>query len=268
MKAGFLPGGQGPLFYVIHEPADGPVRGCVLYVHPFAEELNKSRRMAARQARLLADQGYVVLMPDLHGCGDSGGDFGGARWGGWLDDLERSLDWLQARYPGPVALWGLRVGCLLISEFLTCRSVSPAALLYWQPVTHGERFLTQFLRLRMAAAMMGDGKETTAQLRARLDGGETLEVAGYALAPELAEGLAGAELAPPGAATLCWLEVAQGESPALLPASTRLIDGWRQQGARVHAAAVAGDPFWTTQEIHEAPALLEASLRCLQEVNA
>jgi len=265
MKAGFLAGGQGPLFHVLHEPANFPARGCVLYVHPFAEELNKSRRMAARQARLLADQGYVVFMPDLYGCGDSGGDFADARWDRWLADLEYCLDWLQDRYAGPLILWGLRVGCLLVSELLQARQITPAATLFWQPVTDGERFVTQFLRLRMAAGMLGAGKETTRELQARLDAGETLEVAGYALTPGLASGLAGARLAPPPGGPLCWLEVAQAESPTLPPVSTRLLENWQQQGVSVHSSVVQGDPFWTTQEIHDVPALLDASLRCLQE---
>lgn len=266
MKAGFLAGGQGPLFYILHEPVDRPVHGCVLYVPPFAEELNKSRRMAARQARLLAEQGYAVFMPDLYGCGDSGGDFADARWQDWLTDLGIGLDWLQERYPGPVILWGLRAGCLLISELLQSRQVTPAAVLYWQPVSDGERYLAQFLRLRMAAGMMGSAKETTGQLRARLEEGETLEVAGYALAPALADALAGARLVAMPGTPLAWLEVAHGDPPELPPVSTRLIDQWREQGMTIHAAAVRGDPFWTTQEIHEVPALLEASLAGLQAV--
>ena len=44
-----LDGGQR--FCIYHPPAlvsvNEPVRGLVLYVHPFAEEMNKSRRMAA-----------------------------------------------------------------------------------------------------------------------------------------------------------------------------------------------------------------------------
>ena len=43
-------------------------------VKAWAEEMNKARRMAALQARLLAENGYAVLQIDLHGCGDSSGD--------------------------------------------------------------------------------------------------------------------------------------------------------------------------------------------------
>jgi exosortase A-associated hydrolase 2 len=291
IRATFVNGEQGALFQILHEPVTQPVRGAVLYVHPFAEELNKSRRMVALQARRLAEQGYVVLMPDLHGCGDSSGDFSDARWEIWLSDLSDCLEQLQARYQAPLILWGLRAGCLLISDLLQARDEMPAATLFWQPVTNGELHLTQFLRLRMAAGMMGGAKETTAQLRARLDAGEVLEVAGYGLAPALAERLAAARLQPPKAGTVCWLEVTQAESPTLPPASARVVDVWQQAAEQtvlpgqslprssarqttqqrgidiqINTAVVQGESFWATQEICEVPALLAATEQALSEV--
>lgn len=288
-RATFVNGEQGALFQILHEPAAQPVRGAVLYVHPFAEELNKSRRMVALQARRLAELGYAVLIPDLHGCGDSSGDFSDARWGTWLQDLGQCVEQLQAGYQAPLILWGLRAGCLLISDLLQTRAEMPAATLFWQPVTNGELHLTQFLRLRMAAGMIGGAKETTAQLRARLDAGEVLEVAGYGLAPELAARLAAARLQPPKGGSVCWLEVTQAEPPTLPPASARVVDAWQQAGEqagervgqqlpqqadqqrgqqpsiRIETVVVQGEPFWATQEIREVPALLTATERALTE---
>ncbi len=269
-RADFVKGAaQGALFQILHEPATQPVRGAVLYVHPFAEELNKSRRMVALQARRLAELGYVVLIPDLHGCGDSSGDFSEARWETWLSDLGQCLEQVQASYQVPPILWGLRAGCLLISDLLQVRDEIPAATLFWQPVTNGELHLTQFLRLRMAAGMIGGTKETTAQLRARLDAGEVLEVAGYGLAPALAARLAAARLQPPKGGAVCWLEVTQAETPTLPPASARVVEAWQQaaeQSIRIETAVVQGEPFWATQEIREVPALLTATERALTEV--
>jgi len=88
MQAGFLDSSQGAVFYILHPPATKPVRGCILYSPPFAEELNKSRRMVALQARQLAASGYAVLLLDLYGCGDSGGEFDTATWSIWQDDLD------------------------------------------------------------------------------------------------------------------------------------------------------------------------------------
>jgi len=75
----FLPASRGERFCIFH-PAAGALRGAVLYLHPFAEEMNKSRRMAALQSRMLAARGIAVLQIDLFGCGDSSGDFGDASW--------------------------------------------------------------------------------------------------------------------------------------------------------------------------------------------
>lgn len=269
LQAGYLEGERGPLFYVLHPPVPTRVRGAILYVHPFAEELNKSRRMAALQARRFAAAGYAVLLPDHYGCGDSGGDFGEARWETWCEDLARCAAWLGARYQGPLLLWGLRTGCLLIDELLRTGRVDAAALLFWQPVVSGEQYLTQFLRLRVAAAMMGGDKETTAQLRQRLTAGEALEVAGYLLDPALTAALAGARLSGPYDIPLCWLEIALDGGTEISAGSRRTVDAWISQGiaqgAPVQARGVAGEPFWATQEISEAVALLDAGTDWLVE---
>jgi exosortase A-associated hydrolase 2 len=259
LQAGYLEGERGPLFYVQHPPASARARGAVLYVHPFAEELNKSRRMAALQARRFAAAGYAVLLPDHYGCGDSGGDFGDARWEVWREDLVRCAAWLGERHQGPLILWGLRSGCLLIDELLRAGRLDPAALLFWQPVANGEQYLTQFLRLRVAAAMLGGQKETTAELRQRLGAGEALEVAGYQLDPALAGAMADACLSGPYGVPLCWLEISLDGGAEISAGSRRVLDAWSGEGAAMQARGVPGEPFWATQEISEVAALLDAS---------
>jgi alpha-beta hydrolase superfamily lysophospholipase len=67
-EAFFLPAASGQRFCLFHQPDSlTAARGAVVYVHPFAEEMNKSRRMAALQAKALAAAGYAVLQIDLHG---------------------------------------------------------------------------------------------------------------------------------------------------------------------------------------------------------
>ena len=78
-EAFFLDMEPGQRFCLFHPPA-GTCRGAALYVPPFGEEMNKSRRMAALQARALAAAGFGVLQLDLYGCGDSSGEFAEARW--------------------------------------------------------------------------------------------------------------------------------------------------------------------------------------------
>ena len=235
--------------------------------------MNKARRMAALQARRLAAEGWGVLQLDLHGCGDSAGDFGDASWDSWRADVALGLAWLQERLgdvlPQAPGLWGLRLGALLALDY-ACRPAGPAVsqLLLWQPVLQGSAHLTQFLRLHVAAGMLGEGGAggSTAALRATLGAGQALEIAGYTLAPALAQALDAADaaaLAPPCPAA--WLEVVAQEGRALPPAAQRMLAQWQAGGASVTAQAVAGPPFWATQEIAEAPALLDASCRALHE---
>ncbi|HEX6736185.1 MAG TPA: hydrolase 2, exosortase A system-associated, partial [Azonexus sp.] len=87
MQPDFLTVHGGQRFCLFHPAQDGVAKGAVLYLHPFAEEMNKARRMAALQSRALAAAGYDVLQFDLLGCGDSSGDFADATWPAWREDV-------------------------------------------------------------------------------------------------------------------------------------------------------------------------------------
>src|SRR5438045_2789030 len=111
-EAFFLQGEAGERFCVFYAARGAPL-GSVIYLHPFAEEMNKSRRMAALQARAFAARGYAVLQIDLLGCGDSSGGFDDARWSRWKHDVRNAQRWLSDHAEGPMHLWGLRLGALL-----------------------------------------------------------------------------------------------------------------------------------------------------------
>ena len=190
-EAFFLPLDRGSRSCLLHVPSrDAPVSGSILYVHPFAEEMNKSRRLVAMQARALSAAGWTVLQMDLYGCGDSAGDFADADWSIWLSDVVAGANWLRKRTGSPPAMWGLRAGCLLISQAATQMDKAPDLLL-WQPVLSGQQYLNQFLRLKVAGRLFeaesGD-RIGTAELREKLLQGEAVEVAGYTLSPGLASG--------------------------------------------------------------------------------
>ena len=261
LQAFFLPmAAGGQRFCVARWPEAQAVRAWVIYVHPFAEEMNKSRRMAALQARALAAQGFGVLQLDLLGCGDSDGDFGDASWAKWLDDLLALAAWAMARQAAPLWWWGLRAGCLLAAEAAALWG-GPGHFLFWQPVVSGSAALTQFLRLKVAGeAMSGQDRQRTGDLRVALQAGQALEVAGYVLPPGVANGLATASLArPAGAETLIWLETSHRPDPELLPASKVALALWQAAPCRINSAAVSGPAFWQTVEIEDAPALISAS---------
>ena len=265
-EAFFLPVADGQRFCLVNRPALGVQEiGAVLYIHPFAEEMNKSRRMAALQSRALAAAGYIVLQIDLHGCGDSSGDFGDATWAGWLDDIEQAARWLRQQSRGDFWLWGLRVGGLLASEAAQ-RLDYPCKLLLWQPVISGKQFLQQFLRIKIAGDLAGgDNKGKMERLRQQLQQGEAVEVAGYMLSPELAEGLTRAELnPPPSLARVEWLDISARPDASITPVTDARIKAWQSVSHVVRATSVCGLAFWQTAEIEECPALVEASLLAMR----
>jgi exosortase A-associated hydrolase 2 len=292
MQAFFLQARQGQRFCLFHPPGQH-ARGALLYVHPFAEEMNKTRRMAALQARSFARQGYGVLQIDLYGCGDSSGDFADARWDIWKQDLTLALDWLAARHYGPIGIWGLRLGALLALDFSVDGDRFLERLILWQPVLSGKIHLNQFLRLRVASQMLGmdDAPSVSnASLRMQLAGGSSVEVAGYELSAELASAIDGKDgtMLTPRCPTY-WFESTtinsaesidgiknevksgrkndetarmkhgEGDTPALSPVVARSAARWRTAGVALHLHPLCGAPFWATTEMTECQAMLAAT---------
>ena len=246
---------------LFHAPA-GEVRSRILYLHPFAEEMNKSRRMVALACRALAAAGHAVLQIDLRGCGDSSADFGDASWADWQADVRLGLDWLDTHVAAaPQWLWGLRVGSLL-----ACADWGrPVNFLFWQPSVSGKLALQQFLRLKLAAEMAsGATKGLMESMKAELAAGGEVEIAGYRLAAGLASGLDAAALGPIGLpGRVEWLEVNAREGAVLSPVSEQALKSWSDAGWQVRAQIVPGPGFWATSEIELAPALLEATVAAL-----
>lgn len=283
----FLDAGSRGQRLCVHYPAQrtptanaapGAALGQVLLLPPFAEEMNKARRMTALAARAFAAAGLEVLTLDLLGCGDSSGDFGDAGWQDWLDDVRLAAAWLDARAQAPddaadvrkppLWLWGVRAGALLAPALLDAAaglSDRPLHLLLWQPVTSGKLQLQQFMRLRVAADLIGgQAKGAVQAMREQLTRGESVEIAGYQLSPALATGLEAAQMKPsPRVSRVAWLELSPREDATLTPAATMAIDAWTAQGALVRAGVCRGASFWASTEIEEAPALIEASLAAL-----
>jgi exosortase A-associated hydrolase 2 len=264
----FLQADYGRRFCLYHPPqAEKECRGAFIYVHPFGEEMNKSRRMAALQARAFAAMGFGVLQIDFYGCGDSSGDFSDARWDIWKQDIVAAREWLEERVSAPVSLWGLRLGALLALDFAKSAKKKVDQIILWQPVISGESFLTQFLRLRLANEMLSADRGTegstggTSALRNTLRAGESLEVAGYELTPELAsaiDGLKAVELAVTDS-PVHWFEIVAEPGRPMTPIGGKVVSAWRQSEVKLFLHLVPCLPFWATQEIAECPGLVTAT---------
>lgn len=273
LQAFFLPtpgGLPGHRFCLFHPAKGDTARGCVVYIHPFAEEMNKARRMAALQAQALAREGFAVLQIDLLGCGDSSGDFGDATWRAWLDDVASACWWLRKHGVGtggqgvPLWLWGLRAGCLLAAEVATAWN-EPCHLLFWQPPAAGRLLLQQFLRLKVAGDVIdGKAKGAMESMRRQLAAGESVDIAGYRLSADLAAGLEKSSAQPAAAHAgkverLAVLELSTRQDASLGPATEKLAAQWRAAGVAVCSQIVNGPAFWQTTEIEDAPALVAAT---------
>jgi len=256
-------------FCFFHAPR-GSMRGSVLAVHAFAEELNKSRAAVADGARALADAGFAVLAIDLAGCGDSAGDFADASWDAWLADLAAGWQWLDEHTSGERWLWGTRFGALLANRFAEHASPPVDGLLLWQPVANGTQHLTQFLRLKTVGGLLRDASSAAApdvetSPRAALAAGEVVEVAGYRLAPALADAMDAASLGPASATPprVHWFEVVTREGANPSAVAARAVEAWSAAGRVATVTVVTGSPFWQTAEIERCPALVSATVEAM-----
>lgn len=247
--------------------AAGQAQGSILYVPPFAEELNRSRHMVARGVQAFAAQGWAVLQMDLHGCGDSEGDFGDASWVSWLDDLDRAYQWLTDQGQGPVVLWSLRSGSLLAASWMQRRQLN-LPLLAWQPILNGQQYLTQFLRIRLGAdmAQSPQSKNVLAELRAALKSGDPVHVGGYWLSPDMAHGLEASTFTLPAdhREPVTLLEVTHSDPPELTPATGNWLEKARAAGHLCHGQACIGNKFWQSTEVETALSLIAPSEAALK----
>lgn len=248
-QAFFLPTATGARFCLYHSPQGREAGGRVLYLHPFAEEMNASRRVVAQQCRRLAAAGYGVLQIDLLGCGESAGDFGDATWSQWTADALLALDWLHQHNDGkPIWLWGLRAGSLLACatarERLAQCSGTTLNLLLWQPVASGQQQLQQFLRLHAAAQWLGRGAAGEPPAKILADGRHA-QVAGYRMSPTMATALSVARLdLPASQGRIEVIDLSATTPQTVSPWLHRQQDLWQRDGWKVKMQAVPCSPFW------------------------
>lgn len=257
----FLPGQRGRLFGLYVAPAER-ARASLVYVPPFAEEMNRCRALATEQARRFAQLGVASLILDPFGTGESDGDLEAATWSGWGDDVRSACAWLNDASGTSAGLWGMRLGGLLAGELFEATPEAYSRLLLWQPVLNGKQFLTQYLRLRVAWVMeRGLPAETTESIRAALNGGEVIEVAGYPLGQALTEGIDAGRF-PAGKDSLagCRIDIFEHGATADKPLSVatgKALANLREREANASAHVFTGPPLWQLHERDAMPSLLD-----------
>lgn len=270
MQSRFIQGSAGAIHLSLFLPQSA-TGSWVLCFPPFAEEMNKSRKMISAQARSWSSNGFAVVIPDLYGTGDSGGDFSDADWDTWCTDMLGLVAWIREQGGKEIHFWGVRLGSLLALQVSKQLTGSVASLMFWQPIINGQQSMTQFLRLRMAASMMDGTQEKVSDLRNRLEMDGALEVAGYELCSRLVsriDELSMQNIKPNAGMPVFWFEISSNTEKPLSIVSKKIVDQWQQEGINVDAELVAGDPFWATQEIAMAPSLIQRATDVLTENKA
>ena len=258
-----LQGKKGPLIAFYHPPAaDVAACGDVLVVPAFAEEMNRCRSMVTLQAQALAALGMGTLVLDLHGTGDSAGEFDQATWDGWRSDLQCGLAWLRRQGRGCRTLFGIRLGALMAAE-MAADDASIDRLLLWLPVIAGKTYWTHFLRIRIAAELgKADGIKSTEILRQQSAQGLAVEASGYLVGATLAQQLDTLAMVDGqrlSGKQVAWFEVTPGADAPMPRANAKQLEDWRDKGVQVVAAQVQGPQFWLAHQREVALSLIESS---------
>ena len=255
----YLDGPRGALFATWQRPAGGTGE-TVLYLPPFAEEMNRSRRTIAALGRTMAERGLGLFVLDLFGTGDSAGAFEEATWAGWLADAAAAVCFIRAEGRGIAGVMGLRTGALL--ALATAHEQRLERVMLCQPVASGRAYLTGLLRSRVAAGQAGDGpRATIAELRGLIAAGSGIEIMGYALSSTLWDELAELQLAEIGAGfagRVDWLHLAGGGA---LPQKTA-DEMSRLAGiiaGKLVSRTIAAPAFWLLEETPPADRFVAAT---------
>lgn len=185
-------GPAGRLVAVRDEPdAARKRRTCVVLCQPIGHEYVRCHRGVRQLATRLAQEGFEVLRFDYSGCGDSPGEGHEFGLSTWVDDVGHALEAARQRFAS-IALVGLRMGAnLALQAFARRRDVD--ALVLWEPVTDGGRYLDELGAAHDAHVAEYGTRTGGAPAGAR-------EFLGFAFGEALLEQLRGIDLARAGRA--------------------------------------------------------------------
>jgi len=255
------------LFGVVHEPATAG-RLPIVFCHPFGEEKLWTHRTFVSCARKLAQRGHCVLRFDYLGNGDSGGRFSQSSMATALDDIAAAIELIKQRTGSRhVGLIGLRLGASLAFKAAAVRS-DVKALALWSPILDGARYLQDLLRINVTTqlAVYREVKRDREALTAVLEAGNSVNVDGYEMGPDMARqlgalALAEEQMAPTARCLIAHLD----RNPAAK--APQELEALCAKMANAQIKIVQEDQFW--KEIprfyYEAPNLFAVTERWLDE---
>ena len=181
----FFPSGDRALFGVLHRPPAGAgARPAFVFCHPLAEEKLWTHRVFVSYARQLAAAGYPVLRFDATGNGDSEGSFSDLSMTILCDDVRAAIAEVRRQTGATaVSLLGLRLGAT-VAMMVADEVPDIKDLVLWAPVTDGEKYLQELLRVNLLTQMatFKEIRQERPALVTEMQEGRTVNVDGYEMA--------------------------------------------------------------------------------------
>ncbi|MFK7794812.1 MAG: hypothetical protein AB8B89_05650 [Gammaproteobacteria bacterium] len=232
----------------------------VIFVPPFAEEMNRSKRMYVLCARLLADAGLHALCFDFSGTGDSSGEWGDFDYNDWKSNLIDVFQ-LAKKLNSKVSLVTLRDSALIPLNLIKQTDIQIDKCVLWDPIDSGEVLIRQLIRMKIASAMAGDLKKvTTKEVLASIEQSGFLEVGGYHVSSELIDQIKAEKISDSVADVLAltelhWMTIGKSTSSSMPICLSKLnLTDAMQKQLTLHT--VNDVKFWMQQEVTISPLLL------------
>ena len=234
----------------------------VILVPPFAEEMNRSKRMFVLCAQKLSEIGLNVILFDYAGTGDSEGEWGDYGYVDWLQNFHDVYEYAQTKSLHRVDIISLRFGSLLSVDAIVNKGIVINNCIFWDPVEKGETFIRQLIRTKIAAEMsVAKSKSDKYDYLNDLDQQGFIEIAGYKLTRELIDSIKLLNLSDnleklTKVSVVHWIQLGQHlAQPKCLnesisqPISFKSVDDIR---------------FWMQQEVTISPVLIDETSRILE----
>jgi exosortase A-associated hydrolase 2 len=172
------------LYAYLHVPViTGKKTGCVL-VHPLMEERQDAHPVLRDLADAMAEKGFATLRVDLHGCGDSSGEWEDATIEAWLNNIVGAAEQLRQRTGvESIVLAGLRFGATLAA--MAASATRASAVVMVQPIVRGGGYIKDLLLASITSEMVLHRKAGTTRERLieDLESGRTVNLFGYHFTP-------------------------------------------------------------------------------------
>lgn len=239
----------------------------VILVPPFAEEMNRSKRMYVLCARMLANSGMHAICFDFSGTGDSTGGWGDFTYKDWVNDLSDVYQYTSS-YADEINFIALRFGALVLMDMILDDQLRLKKCLLWDPIESGQVLTRQFVRMKIAAAMADTSKKiTTQQVLQEMSDDGYLESSGYHITRSMFDDINTKNVANVINDVLKQVNIDWMTTGKFKQAQNKwLANSFKQsdiQSDNINMHAVNDVKFWMQQEVTISPQLLKLTREVL-----